>query len=136
MILDPLEAAAAGNASDSRKTAAGHGALQCVAMMRLLSLSGLRRIDQSDFWLAGFLIPTSGALPETGTKLCRFVALVPILVNPHQACKWLVTRQALLTSGQLVRTVAAQLELRPSAVTLCYSRTWRGSVCGFSTVRC
>lgn len=35
----------------------------------------------------------------------------------------LVTRQGLLTSGQLVRTVAAQLELRRSAVTLCYNRT-------------
>ena len=39
----------------------------------------------------------------------------------------LVTRQGLLTSGQLVRTVAAQLELRRSAVTLCYNRNW--SVC-------
>lgn len=41
----------------------------------------------------------------------------------------LVTRQGLLTSGQLVRTVAAQLELRRSAVTLCYNRNWSVCVC-------
>ena len=66
------------------------------SLMRLLGLRGW--IDQSDFWLAGFLIPTSGALPETGTKLCRFVAPASELFQstPSLCMVWSLVRDSWL----------------------------------------
>ena len=108
------------------------------SLMRLLGLRGW--IDQSDFWLAGFLIPTSGALPETGTKLCRFVVPASELFQstPSLCMVWSLVRDSWLLGSwyELLRhnwnSAARLLHYVTIAIGVCVCVS---VLCGFDAVK-